>query len=307
MVQNCLRLYCFFLFIKAKTPLILSSGATRFFTKFWRYDPRVYQITVLVALLIYGVGWLDFEVSATQAVTILVAVLLTQYICTYVFKLPKFDPRSSLISGLSLCLLLRTNYYPLVIAAAFITIASKFTLRLRGKHIFNPTNFGLVTMMLFTDLVWVSPGQWGSAALLGFLIACLGGLVVNRASRSDVTYAFLGFYVSFLLCRALWLGDPLSIPIHQIQSGALLIFSFFMISDPKTTPDSRRGRILFAFLIAVGAFIIHFLLYRTNGLLWSLASLSPFVPLIDRLLPGNRYEWEKVKTKLILEKQEVLA
>lgn len=58
-------------------------------------------------------------------------------------------------------------------------------------------------MMLLTDQVWVSPGQWGSAAFLGFLIACLGGLVVNRASRSDVTYAFLVFYITFLFGRAL--------------------------------------------------------------------------------------------------------
>jgi Na+-transporting NADH:ubiquinone oxidoreductase subunit NqrB len=224
---------------------------------------------------------------------------------TYLFKLPKFDPQSSFISGLSLCLLLRTNSLLLVIVAAFITIAGKFTLRLSEKHIFNPTNFGLVTMMLLTDRVWVSPGQWGNAALLGFLIACLGGLVVNRAARSDVTFVFLGFYISFLFIRALWLDDPLSIPFHQIQNGAFLIFSFFMISDPKTTPNSRAGRILFAFFVAAGAFIIHFVLYRTNGLLWSLVFFSIFVPLIDGLLPGNRYEWEKVKTKLILRKQEV--
>lgn len=286
--------------------MALSLGSVEFPLRFLRYDPRIYQITVLSALLVYGIGWLDFEISAVNASVILISVLLTQYICTYVFRLPKYDPRSSLISGLSLCLLLRTNSLLLLIVTAFITITSKFTLRWGGKHICNPTNFGLVAMILLTDQVWVSPGQWGSAAFLGFLIACLGGLVVNRASRSDVTYAFLVFYITFLFGRALWLGDSLSIPLHQIQNGAFLIFTFFMISDPKTTPDSRAGRILFAFLVAAGAFVVHFVLYRTNGLLWSLAFFSLFTPLIDLLLPGHCYEWKAVRTTSILQKVSVL-
>jgi Na+-translocating ferredoxin:NAD+ oxidoreductase RnfD subunit len=128
-------------------------------------------------------------------------------------------------------------------------------------------------------------------------MACLGGLVVNRAARSDVTYAFLGSYVSLLLGRALWLGQPAAIPLHQLENGAFLLFSFFMISDPKTTPDSRAGRILFAFLVAAGAAFVQFLLYRTNGLLWSLASFSLLVPLIDRLLPGRRYQWTSPASK----------
>nr|NIS09919.1 hypothetical protein [Candidatus Dadabacteria bacterium] len=86
-------------------------------------------------------------------------------------------------------------------------------------------------MLVLSDHVWISPGQWGSTAFMGFLIACIGGLVVNRASRSDVTYAFMFFYTALIFGRAIWLGDPLVIPFHQIQNGALLIFTFFMISD----------------------------------------------------------------------------
>ena len=76
--------------------------------------------------------------------------------------------------------------------------------------------------------------------------------MVNRAARSDVTLAFLVFYLALVVGRSLWLGEPLAIPLHRLQSGALLLFAFFMISDPKTTPDSRAGRILFAALVALG-------------------------------------------------------
>jgi Na+-translocating ferredoxin:NAD+ oxidoreductase RnfD subunit len=69
------------------------------------------------------------------------------------------------------------------------------------------------------------------------------------------------------------------------------LFTFFMISDPKTTPDSRAGRVLFAALVAFGAWYVQFRLFRTNGLLWSLAACSMVVPFIDRLVPGSRYAW----------------
>lgn len=256
-----------------------------------RVDPRAYQIAALAGLLAYGMAGLAFEVSIARVILLLATALATQYVGGRLAGLPGFDPRSALISGLSLCLLLRTNSEALAALTAVVTIASKFALRWNGKHLFNPTNFGLVAMILATQAVWVSPGQWGSAAFLGFLVACLGGMVVNRAARSDVTLAFLASYGALLFLRAGWLGDPMSIPLHQLESGALLIFAFFMISDPKTTPDSRAGRVLFAILVAAGAAFVQFRLYRPNGLLWSLAALSPAVALIDRLFPGCRYEW----------------
>src|SRR4029079_10352776 len=123
--------------------------------------------------------------------------------------------------------------------AAAITIAGKFLIRVRGKHLFNPTNGGIVAMLLLTGQVWVSPGQWGAAAFLAFLLACAGTLVVTRAARSDVTFAFIAAYAALVLGRALYVGDPMTIPLHRLESGALLLFAFFMISDPKTTPDSR--------------------------------------------------------------------
>ncbi len=255
-------------------------------------DPRLYQIGVLGSLLIYGVTRLDLEIRPLTVALLLGTVLATQYLCTRLWSLPAFDARSALISGLSLCLLMRTNFLTLAVAAAVVAIAAKFVIRVRGKHVFNPTNFGIVAMMLATGQVWVSPGQWGNAAFVAFLIACLGGLVVNRAARSDVTYAFLAFYLAVLFGRSLWLGQPMSIPLHQLGNGAFLIFTFFMISDPKTTPDSRAGRILFALLVALGAGVVHFVLFRPNGLILSLAFLSPLVPLLDRLLPGDRYAWK---------------
>ncbi len=253
-------------------------------------DPRLYQITMLAGLLSYGLLWLNFEVQPANATVILATALAAQYAGTQLWGLPKFDPKSALISGLSLCLLLRTNSPIVAGMAAYLAIASKFVLRLDDKHVFNPTNFALV-VMLSLGLGWVSPGQWGREAYAAFLTACLGGLVVNRAARSDVTYGFLATYIALVMGRALWLGDPLAIPLHHLHNGALLIFAFFMISDPKTTPNSRAGRMVFAAMVALGALFVQFGLYRPNGLLWALVCCAPVVPLLDRLLTGTRYDW----------------
>jgi Na+-transporting NADH:ubiquinone oxidoreductase subunit NqrB len=256
-----------------------------------RFDPRLYQISVLSLLLAYGMAWLDLEIAPARALAIVATALLTQLAGTVLGGLPRFDPKSALISGLSLCLLLRTTDAWLAVLAAVVAVGSKFVIRVRGKHVFNPTNLALVVMTLATARVWASPGQWGSVAVFAFLLASAGSLVVNRAGRADVTLAFLAGWVTLLVARSLWLGDPLSIPLHRLENGALVLFAFFMISDPRTTPDSRAGRILFAIMVATGAYVVQFKLFRTNGLLWSLAACSLIVPLIDRLLPGPRHRW----------------
>jgi Na+-transporting NADH:ubiquinone oxidoreductase subunit NqrB len=257
-----------------------------------RFDPRLYQIGALTVLLLYGIFALDFDLTLFRAVLLLATAIATQAICSGIRHVA-FDPRSAAISGLSLSLLLRSESLALLIAAAVIAVGSKFVIRVNGKHIFNPTNGAIVAMMLMTNRVWVSPGQWGNVAFFGFLITCIGGLVVNRAARSDVTYAFIIFWSALVIGRSLWVGEPLAIPFHRLESGALLLFTFFMISDPKTTPDSRAGRILFAALVAFGGWYINYRLFRTNGILWSLAGGAILVPIIDALLPATRYQWHR--------------
>lgn len=255
-------------------------------------DARWYQIAVLGTLLLYGLAFLEFEIGLAQVLVTIGTALLIQWIGARAVKVP-FDAKSALISSLSLCLLLRTNHLWLAALASTIAVGSKFVLRYNGKHVFNPTNFAIIALIAVGLPVWVSPGQWGNIALFGFLMASLGTIVVTRAARVDVTVAFLLFWCVALFGRSLWLGEPLTIPLHRLESGALILFSFFMITDPKTTPDSRIGRVLFCALVATGAYWVQFKWFRTNGLLWSLCVFSMAVPLIDKLIPGARYVWER--------------
>ena len=258
-----------------------------------RLDPRLYQIACLAALLVYGVGWRSFAVSPAQIVLTVGAALAAQAVGSRWAGLPAFDAKSALISSISLCLLLRVDSLWLAPAAAVIAVGSKFLIRWNGKHVFNPTNLGIAVVVALSDRAWISPAQWGAGPTIAFLVACLGGMVVNRAARSDVTYAFLGSYGAILFARAAWIGQSWSVPLHQLESGSLMLFSFFMISDPKTTPDARGARFLFGALVAAGAAFVAFVLFKPSGPVWALVALSPLVPLMDRLFPGRRYEWTR--------------
>src|SRR5436190_421858 len=169
-----------------------------------RFDPRWWQICCLSGLLTYGVFWLSFDVPPIQIAATIGTALAVQWVLTRALKVPTFEWKSALISGLGLCFLFRAS-------------------------------------------------EW-------------------------------------------WLAAPMTIPLHRLQNGALMIFTFHMISDPKTTPNTRAGRILFACLVAAGAAFVAFVLFRPNGPIWALAALAPIVPLIDRFLPGPRYDWKRPVT-----------
>ena len=277
------------------------------------WDPRLYQIVALSALLVAGLTGFGFEVPPSHVVVTLTSVLAVQWLAPRLrwpsrrigplrapaahASPPSFEWKSALISGLSLCLLLRARHPAWMALAALIAVGSKFALRVPRvggggyKHVLNPTNGAIVILLAAGAPVWVSPGQWGHHLPLVFAGAAFGALVVIRSARGDVTLAFLAAWAALLFTRAEWVGQSWRAPVHQLENGSLVLFAFHMISDPKTTPDSRAGRIVFACLVALGAATVQFVLFRTNGLLWSLAACSLVVPWLDRVLPGRGFEW----------------
>ena len=253
-------------------------------------DPRHFQIAALSTLIGLGLFQFGFEVPWWHVAAVLGGTLGTQAIADRSVG-RAFEPRSALISALSLTILLRTGSVWLSLGAAVLAVASKFLIRWRGKHIFNPANFGLVVVSLLFTGAWVSPGQWGVAPMLALGLFVMGLVVTGRAARWDISFALLGSYAALVFGRALWLGDPLAIPMHQMHSGALLVFAFFMISDPRTTPDARLGRVLYAALVALVGFSIQFGLYNSAGIILALILTAPLVPLFDRVFPAARHQW----------------
>jgi enediyne biosynthesis protein E5 len=260
--------------------------------RFWS-DARHYQIAALATLLVYNLGWLDFAARPLNSALAIGSALATQALCARVFGLPSIDLRSPLITGLSLSLLLRADEPWLHALAGVIAIGSKFVLRIDGKHIWNPAGLAIVVLLLTSNDVWISPGQWGSAVWFATLLGFFAILVLHAARRSDMALFFLGSHAALLFARAWWLGDPIAIPIHQLQSGSLLIFTFFMISDPRTSPDARLGRFLFAASVAILGHYLAFFMQMRPALYFALIAISPLTLLIDRVLPAERFAWSR--------------
>jgi enediyne biosynthesis protein E5 len=254
-------------------------------------SPRYFQIGALSCLLAVNMTSIEFGARPVPSIVAIGSALLAQWACTRLAGLPQLDLRSPLITGLSLSLLLRADAIWLYAAAAVIAIASKFVLRINGKHIWNPAGFAIVVLLLASNGVWISPGQWGTEVWFAALTGCLAILVLSAARRADIAVFFFASHALLLLARAWWLGDPLAIPLHQSQSGSLLIFTFFMISDPRTAPDSALGRFLFAFAVALLAHYMAFFMQMRPALYFALIILSPITLMIDRLIPAERYTW----------------
>ncbi len=258
----------------------------------WRFDPRYGQMTAQGTLLLLVLLVLDFGPSPLQAGVSLTGTLSLEALRAR-FTATPFNWKSPISTGLSLSLLLRTQEPMLWIAACLLAMGSKFFLRINGKHLFNPSAFAIVVLLAATPEVWVSPGQWGARLWLAALAGSMGCLILSRVARLDISLAFLGCHAALLFLRAWNLGDPLTIPVHQLQSGGVLIFSLFMLTDPRSTPDSRLGRLIFGAAVAALAHGLMFHWQMREGMFYALIAVSCLTPLIDRFIPGARFVWTK--------------
>ena len=258
-------------------------------------DARFYQLLFQASLLTLGVLLRDFSVQPLQMVLCIAAAMATQALWLRRLNIPGVGYLSPVITGFGLSLLLRADTLWLHPLVACLAVSSKFLLRIKGKHVFNPANFGVGFALLVLPGSWVSPGQWGNDLALAVWLVALGALVSQRARRDDAAWLFLITFLGLAALRVLLLGYSwergLEIFGHQALNGALLLFAFFMISDPMTLPDHPVARRLHVVLIALGAAGWQFLHYQPNGPLWALLVCAPLVPLWDHFWPGQRYRW----------------
>lgn len=257
-----------------------------------QYDPRLWQLLIMALLLGAGVWFRDFSLKPAQIVLTFSAGLLTQAFFLHTLKLQKHGFLSAAITCFGLCLLLRSATFWVHPAVAVLAIASKFSLRFAGQHLFNPANLGVILGLSFFPQTWVTTGQWGADLSTALWIIAAGFFVANNAKRLDISFYFLLCYASlFLAIRVLWYGYSFAVFLHQFENGALLLFAFFMISDPMTIPRHRTGRYIHAIIVAGLAYFWQYVLYENQGVIWGLFFASFFVPLWNKLFPAPRYQW----------------
>jgi Na+-transporting NADH:ubiquinone oxidoreductase subunit NqrB len=257
-------------------------------------DARWLQIGAIGGLLLFGALLRDFALTWQQSALCFAGALAAQAFWIRGLGLKGVGYLSAIVTGIGLSVLVRADslwVHPLV---AFLAISAKFTVRIGNKHIFNPANLGVMIAVLFLPGAWLSPGQWGSEVVAALWFVALGITVTLSAKRFDIAWAFVACFGALLIGRVVYLDQRWAVLLNQLSSGGLLLFTFFMITDPMTTPNDRRMRWLYAAMVAVLAFVWQFVWYRNGGPVWALFLLSPIVPLLDRLMPGPKHVWKPV-------------
>ncbi|MDX2098788.1 MAG: RnfABCDGE type electron transport complex subunit D [Leptolyngbyaceae cyanobacterium bins.59] len=268
-------------------------------------DARDFQILALFLFLTLGLGTRDWTLRPDLILVTIATCLLTQWLATQISAKfsappsdsPTFSPRSALITSLGLCLLLRADHWWTVTIAACLAILSKFVFRFKEKHCFNPANFGMIAALLLTGDAWVSPGQWGADWWYALLFFGIGGLILQRVGRWDTTAAFFGSYALLEAGRNFWLGWTWDVYLHKLMSGSLLLFALFMVTDPRSIPNARTGRFVWAVMIALLTFILRNYFYVSTAILWALFVLSPLTIALDILWPAPRFRWTATVTE----------
>lgn len=249
-----------------------------------RFAPPVFITLILL------VGNLSFGILESYSRTLL--AIATSIACEmtlgriFLKKWP--HPASAYITGISVGILLRSPAYWTYALCAALSITSKYALRFRGRHIWNPSNFGICAMLfLASDAVAGLSIQWGNNVASLIVIWVLGSIIVWRARRFHITAVYVASFIALSLLRAHITGDPWQSEISPITGPMYQLFVFFMITDPRTTVRSRQGQCIVAFTIAVVEFFMR-LDSSIYAPLYALFWVGPAALLIEMWLDSRR-------------------
>jgi enediyne biosynthesis protein E5 len=268
-------------------------------------DARYFQLCFQIVLLGFGTIVLGWQTQWINNGIYLVSGLIFHVIAetyfvsnqrrtTPFFQRWKQGVWSVIISCLSLCLLLRVNFWGSAIAASGIAVFSKYFIQVKGKHVFNPSALAIVLMVAISGDAWFSPAQWGSGVMIFFTVLCLGCIVVTKVQKLAVSLVFLCVFSGLLFWRQIiFLHWPMDFFLQSISTGSLLLFGFFMITDPKTIPNHFAARMIWVVAIAALSFYLSVFHFLQGAPIWVLVLMQPMVPILDYFFKAPQFQWHK--------------
>ncbi len=290
-------------------------------------DPRLHVASVIITVHVLGQVGLHFHVSVPQILSAILACWVMEVVLTFRSTRMFVWPASAMLTGSGVALILRVvgtpadqpwytgDWWVFAIVAA-LSLTTKYVIKYRGSHVFNPSNVGLVVAFVVLGSSRVEPLDfwWGPLngwLLLAYAVILVGGTLITRRLK------LLALAATFWLALASGLGVLAAsghcmtanwafAPVCGVDywrvivtSPELLIFLFFMITDPKTSPSGRVGRVVFGLLVAIASTLL--MAPQTDEFGTKVALLSGLVlmcaarPLIDRLVPEPKSEADRVR------------
>jgi len=256
----------------------------RFFSPENRYLAPAFITCILLA------GHLSFGILESYKKTgiAIIASILTELLLGRIFigKFP--NVASAYITGISVGILVRSPAIWPYLICSVVSIMSKYVLRVKGHHIWNPSNFGIsVLLFLAPEAVSTLSIQWGNYLLPMIVIWCLGSVIIYRVRRFHITATYVISFVLFAILRGYITGSPWQSEIAPLTGPMYQLFIFFMVTDPKTTVRSKLWQCIVVFLVAVVEMIL-----RLNQIVYApfyaLFLVGPAAMLIDLWLESRR-------------------
>jgi Na+-translocating ferredoxin:NAD+ oxidoreductase RnfD subunit len=291
-------------------------------------DPRLHVAAVIITIHVLGQVTLGFRVTVPQILAAILTCAVMEIALTFRSAKAFVWPASAMLTGSGVALILRlvgqppndpwgTDGWYVFAVVAGLSLATKYVIKFRGTHIFNPSNIGLVVAFLVLGMTRIEPLDfwWGPldlGLLLAYAVILGGGLAITRrlhllpmAAVFWVTLAAgLGLLAASGHCMtANWAFAPVCGFDYWrviVTSPEVLIFLFFMITDPKTIPGGQVGRVMFAFLVGISSALL--MAPQTDEWWTKVALLSGLVlvcairPLLDRVVPAPKSEADNLRT-----------
>jgi hypothetical protein len=280
-------------------------------------DARLHVAAVIVTIHVLGQVSLRFHVSIPQILAAILTCAIIEVAVTFRAQRSFVWPASAMLTGSGVALILRvpstppgdhwsTHAWYVFAAVAGFSLATKYLIRYRGTHVFNPSNIGLVIAFIVLGSRRAEPLDfWWAPLTAGMIFAyaviIIGGLLITARLRllaTAVTFwttlaAGTGLLAASGHCMvARWAFAPVcGFDFWRVivTSPEVLIFLFFMITDPKTVPSGRNARVVFGFLVAVASVLL--MAPQTDefgtkvALLGGLVVVCACRPILDRLVP----------------------
>jgi Na+-translocating ferredoxin:NAD+ oxidoreductase RnfD subunit len=246
-----------------------------------RFDPRYGPPLFITCILLVGhLSYGILESYEQTAVAILMAIA-TELLLGRIFFRKWINLSSAYITGISVGILIRSPaLWPFALCSV-ISIMSKYVLRVKGRHLWNPSNFGIcVLLFLAPEIVSALSIQWGNFKWPLIVIWVLGSVIIWRAKRIHISATYVASFFAFAFLRSLITGHSWLAEIAPITGPMYQLFVFFMVTDPKTTVRSKTGQCIVVVIVAFVEFLL-----RLNEViyapLYALFLVGPAAMLID--------------------------
>jgi hypothetical protein len=253
-----------------------------------RFDKRYLAPILVTMVLIAGQVTFGFLESWSRTMLAIAMAIGVELVLGRLFVGRWPHLASAYISGISVGMLVRSPaFWPYALCSA-ISITSKYVLRVEGRHIWNPSNFGIVAMLvLAADSVAGLSVQWGNNLLPMVVVWCFGSVIIHALGRFHITTTYVASFIAFAFLRAAVTGHPWLSEVAPITGPMYQLYIFFMITDPKTTVRPVWAQCLVAFLVAAVECVFR-LMEFVHAPYYALFVVGPTALLVEAALARRR-------------------